>query len=120
MGAVWPDSLVSTAAASPEERRALTRKTSMVSSFTGPSRTWTTSPTSKRRTVLPSLIPMPCVKATSFTTFIRTIKMASRTALETAPALSSSLNGGVPPPAACPHWHPLPNPHLYPCPHPHP
>mmetsp|Transcript_36801 Transcript_36801/g.105980 ORF Transcript_36801/g.105980 Transcript_36801/m.105980 type:complete len:373 (+) Transcript_36801:200-1318(+) len=70
--------------------RTRTRFTSACSSFTGPSSTCTTSPHSKRRSVVASRMLMPSVIATSFVTFMSTMSMASKTAFDTAPDFSSS------------------------------
>mmetsp|Transcript_51113 Transcript_51113/g.100976 ORF Transcript_51113/g.100976 Transcript_51113/m.100976 type:complete len:286 (-) Transcript_51113:934-1791(-) len=68
-----------------------TRSTAASSSLAGPSRTWTTSPTSNLRTDFASLILMESVIATSFTTFINTIRTASKVVFDTLPAFSSSM-----------------------------
>mmetsp|Transcript_44233 Transcript_44233/g.87854 ORF Transcript_44233/g.87854 Transcript_44233/m.87854 type:complete len:249 (-) Transcript_44233:142-888(-) len=63
---------------------------SLVSSWTGPSKTCTISPTSKRRTALASLIFSASVRMTSLTTFIITDMTASNAAADTEPLRSSS------------------------------
>mmetsp|Transcript_80829 Transcript_80829/g.247010 ORF Transcript_80829/g.247010 Transcript_80829/m.247010 type:complete len:331 (-) Transcript_80829:498-1490(-) len=70
--------------------RALTRWTSVFSSFTGASNACTISPTSRRRSDLASLIARPSVMATSFITFISTMSIASNASLGTEPSFSSS------------------------------
>mmetsp|Transcript_117649 Transcript_117649/g.366518 ORF Transcript_117649/g.366518 Transcript_117649/m.366518 type:complete len:763 (+) Transcript_117649:253-2541(+) len=69
---------------------ALTRRTSTVSSFVGPSKISTTSPSSSLRKVLPSLMLMSVVMTVSLDTFMNTRMRFMNFSLEMASSPSSS------------------------------